>query len=121
MNYFDAPDGATLDANTTYFVVFEGTGDSADDFVLDNTRATMPRTLAEPTPTGSSGTRGGGTIPITPGGRSLMISIHGSEAVGDTGVTGQPVITGAAQVGRILTAEKGTICGRGRHPQGRLR
>ena len=34
VNTFTAPAGATLDASTDYFVVFEGTGDVAVDFVL---------------------------------------------------------------------------------------
>ena len=34
VNVFTAPAGAALEADTTYHVVFQGSGDAATDFVL---------------------------------------------------------------------------------------
>ena len=107
VNYFQAPAGATLASNTAYFVVFEGTGDAGNDFILDYTRADAE----DPGKADSAWNIGNAWRQnnVNHSARSLMISIHGSNARAAGDATGQPAIAGVPQAGQVLTAGKGTI------------
>ena len=99
---FDAPAGAKLEPDTIYHVVFQGSGNSNSDLKLALT--------ASDTQTGETGW----TIEdayrsnesIHGGGRSVKMSIHGSE---NNAATGDPTISGDPRVGFTLTAHTAAI------------
>ena len=104
VNVFTAPDGAVLAADTDYQIVFNARGGDVDDVLLPTTtsNAEDPGSAAGWSIDNVSRFDGNGRGP------KFLISVHGS-AVFESAATGQPAITGTAQVGQILTAGKGTI------------
>ena len=105
VNVFTAPDGAVLAANTDYQIVFDATGrNNIDD-------ARLPTTTSNAEDPGSAAGWSIKNVSRLDGnsrGPKFLISVRG-RAVVESAATGQPSITGTAQVGQVLTAGKGTI------------
>ena len=110
MNVFTAPAGAVLAADTEYELVLEGAGvKDVGPFAASNVRISSTVSHAEDPGSAAgwsieNGSRFNGSLKnyVYP------ISVHGSEVFGSA-ATGQPAITGTAEVGQTLTAGKGTI------------
>ena len=104
LNEFAAPANAVLLPDTWYAVSLVGTGDSAEDFVID--------TVLSDEETGEAdwqiehSLRAGGVDNPGPQGPSLIISVHGSARMdaANTEATGAPEITGTAEPGQTLSA-----------------
>ena len=113
VNLFTAPAGATLAADTDYLVAFEGTGNQSLDFELSLTDSTSEDSGSASDWSIEDDFRANNSL--SGFGLSAMISVHGSE-ITNTAATGEPVITGAFQVGKTLTAGLGDIADTGGLP-----
>ena len=104
----NAPAGATLDADTTYFVYISNTRSDAG-FALNKTSSND-----QTGETGWSIADEGRDLGLSwgnlAGNDSLLIAVKGAAVtVTNTAATGAPTITGTTTVGQTLTAAKGTI------------
>ena len=76
VNVFEAPPGATLEADTDYMVWLEGTGNSSDDFVLNQTDSDAEDAGKAAGWSIEDAFREGNTLSVD--GRSLLIAVNGS-------------------------------------------
>ena len=104
VNEFRAPAGAVLAANTKYQIVFDARGrQDSDDVLLFTTSSDAE----DPGSAAGWGIANVSRFEELAQGPKFLISVRGS--VVGVAATGQPAITGTAQVGQTLTAGKGTI------------
>ena len=100
--FFTAPEGAKLEPNTHYHVVFQGTGDETDDLAL--------RLTASDSQTGKANwsIEDGLRFNESFGSRGFAVktSIHGYE---NNPATGEPTVSGKPIVGHTLTAHTDAI------------
>ena len=82
VNLFTAPTNATLAANTRYLVVFEATGNNANDFILSQTNSDSEDSGAATGWSIENARRLDGSL--SAGGNSLLISVNGSLASDST-------------------------------------
>ena len=78
VNLFTAPTNATLAANTRYLVVFEATGNNANDFIVSQTNSDSEDSGAATGWSIENARRLDGSL--SAGGNSLLISVNGSLA-----------------------------------------
>ena len=104
---FTAPANTTLDANTTYYVLFNGSGLNLRSTTSDNEDSGGSagwsiedvRYLRNDTTTGA----------FTSNSDPVPIAVKGSSSTTNTAATGKPTIAGTVRVGDTLTANQGTI------------
>ena len=108
-NLFTAPAGATLDGNSNYLVVFEGTGNQGADFRVGLTNANAQDSDGLSTWSIENARRRNDSLESD--GASFMIAVYGSTGslVVNNPATGGPHIIGLPTVGRTLRVDAGDI------------
>ncbi len=108
-NTFTAPNNATLAANTKYFVVFENTAMGSGSSYTYSVRRTTWNSATANTGWSIADTSRSRTSETDNWTSTINDSIKIAVKTSHNAATGQPAISGTAQVGNTLTANKGTI------------